>query len=86
MHGVRIQLFGAGCAACEKMKGHVQAAITELRLPCEMEVVTRIAEMIEMGVTQTPTLLVNGKVVSAGRVLDVESIKRTLAAAAASER
>jgi small redox-active disulfide protein 2 len=83
---VRIQLFGAGCAACEKMKSHVQAAIDQLQLPCHLEVVTRIADMIELGVTQIPTFAVNGEVVSVGRVLDVESIKKTLAAAAASEK
>lgn len=83
---MKVQLFGAACAACEKMKKHVETAVLELRIPCELEHVTRISDMIEMGVTQTPTLIVNGEVVTAGRVLEVEAIKRTLVAAAALEK
>ena len=83
---MKIQLFGAGCAACEKMKKHLETAVSELGIGCELQIVTRIADMIELGIFQTPTLTVNGEVLSAGRVLDVETIKKALAAAAASER
>ncbi len=82
---MKIQLFGSSCAACDKMKTHVHDAVAQLQLPCDLEVVTRIADMIDLGITQTPSLAINGRVMSSGRVLDVDTIKGMLSAAAAGE-
>jgi len=78
-----IEVFGAGCAACMTMKANVERAVKELGLDCPVQSVTRIVDMIERGITATPTLVVDGQVRCEGRALDVEAIKALLTGGAA---
>ena len=83
---MRIQVFGTGCAPCKVMLRNVEAAVAELGLASQVEHVTRLEEMLDAGITGTPTLVVDGVIKSVGRALDVATIKSILTSSHAEVR
>ena len=77
---MKIQVFGSGsgCAPCKTLLRNVEAAVAELGLSTSVEHVTRIQEMLELGITGSPALVVDGDVKCVGRALDVAAIKAVL--------
>lgn len=72
---VKIQILGTGCAKCKKLAEVAEEATKELGLEYSMEKVTEIADILEFGVAGTPGLVVNGKVVSVGKVPSLDATK-----------
>jgi len=75
---MRIQILGTGCPKCIQLTEHTQRAVDELGLDCQIEKVTEIDEILAYGIMMTPGLVLDGKVLSAGKVLPVEKIKELL--------
>lgn len=73
-----IKILGSGCAKCIELEKAVQKAVTELGLNFEVDHVTDFAQIASYGVMSTPALVVDGKVVSYGKVLSVEEAKEIL--------
>ena len=73
-----IKILGSGCAKCIALENATRTAITELGLKLEIEHVTDFVQIANYGVMSTPALVLNGKVVSYGKVLSVEEVKRIL--------
>ncbi len=75
---MKIQVLGSGCAKCRKLEENAVAAAEELGLAYEMEHVRELDRILEFGVMTTPGLVLDGRVVSAGKVATVEEIKKLL--------
>ncbi len=75
---LHIQVLGSGCATCKKLWERTKAAVTELGLETEIEYVTDIQKIVEMGVMSTPVLAINGKPVLTGMLPDVSKIKEII--------
>jgi small redox-active disulfide protein 2 len=75
---VKIQILGSGCSKCRQLAANAEAAARSLGLNVPVEHVTDIAQIVAAGVMVTPALVIDGKVVSTGRVLDAEAIKEKL--------
>lgn len=73
-----VKILGSGCTNCQKLEENVRQALKELDLDYAVGHVTDFAEIASYGVMSTPALVVNGKVVSAGRVLRVDEAKELL--------
>jgi len=73
-----IQILGVGCAKCQKLYEHAEAAAKELAIEYRMEKITDINKITDMGVMMTPALAVDGVVKSAGRVPTVDALKEFL--------
>jgi predicted DsbA family dithiol-disulfide isomerase len=67
------------------MKRNATEAVRGLAFPCELEYVSEILKLIELGVAQTPALVIDGKVKVVGKVLTAEQIKKLITEAHASE-
>ena len=67
--GQGIQVLGSGCAKCNALEDSVRAALEELGLDTRIDHVTDFGQIAAYGVMSTPALVVDGKVVSQGRVL-----------------
>ncbi len=76
--GVRIQVLGPGCFNCEKMEQDVREVLAELNIPGDLSHVTDPAEIAKFGVTGTPALVINGRIVSVGTVPDRNRIRQWL--------
>ncbi len=75
---IKIQVLGTGCPKCKKLAANAEAAVKEFGIECTIEKVTDINEIMSFGVMMTPALAVDGKVVSAGKVLGVDEIKQLI--------
>lgn len=76
--GVRIQVLGPGCFNCDRMEKDVREALAELNIPGDLSHVTNPAEIAKFGVTGTPALVINGRIVSVGTVPDRNRIRQWL--------
>jgi small redox-active disulfide protein 2 len=75
---MQIQVLGSGCPTCEKLFELTRKAVLELGLKTEVEYITDIQKIIEMGVMSSPVLAVNGKPILTGFVPDIEKIKKII--------
>lgn len=73
-----VTVMGPGCKRCHELNENAERLAQELGGSIRIDYVTDPAAMAEAGVMSTPALLVNGKVVSQGKVLSTEEIKALL--------
>lgn len=79
--GAAILILGGGCANCRALEQAVRDAMAELNIREEVGHVTDFAQIAAYGVLTTPALVVDGKVLSAGQVLNVAQARELLAKA-----
>lgn len=72
---MKIQVLGSGCPTCKKLYEITQKAVVELGIKEEVEYITDISKIIEMGIMQSPVLAIDGKPVMVGFTPDIEKIK-----------
>jgi len=75
---IQIQVLGSGCPTCKKLFELTKQAVNELDLKTEVEYVTDIQKIIEMGVMTSPVLAINGQPVITGSLPDIEKIKEKI--------
>ena len=75
---MKIQVLGTGCAKCKMLADYVREALSSLELTAEVEKIESIEEIMKFGVMSTPALVVDGKVVFAGRIGTIDEIKKIL--------
>ena len=73
-----VKVLGSGCTKCNALENTVRAALTELGMDTTIDHVTDFAQIAAYGVMTTPALVVDGKVVSYGKVLKKEEAKRII--------
>lgn len=76
--GIEVQVLGSGCAKCNTLESVVKEALEELHMETTIEHVTDFAQIAAYGVMSTPALVLNGKVVSAGRILKKQEVLELL--------
>jgi small redox-active disulfide protein 2 len=74
----KIQILGTGCAKCNELTANAKEAAQGLGEEVEFEKVTSINEIMKFGVMTTPGLVIDGKVVSQGKVLKPDQIVKFL--------
>lgn len=65
---VVIEVLGSGCAKCQHVEKVVREVVTTAGIEADVRHVTDMAEIARRGVLSTPGLVIDGTVVSAGRV------------------
>ena len=80
---MRIEILGSGCARCHGLKDNVRKALAILGKDAEVVDVTDMQQIMAYGVMSMPVLVIDGKVVSAGRVLSPEEVKKSIVGASA---
>lgn len=71
---MKVQILGSGCSKCKLLEQHAREAVAELKLEAEVEKVTDIDKIVELGVMMTPALAIDGVVKSVGRVLTKDQV------------
>ena len=69
-----IKILGSGCAKCNALEASTKAALEKLGMDAAIDHVTDFAKIAAYGVMTTPALVVDGKVVSYGKVLKTEEV------------
>lgn len=65
---LQIKILGTGCPNCDKLQEETKKAIANLGVEAEIEKVTDYQKILEHNVLSTPGLVINGKVVSHGKI------------------
>jgi small redox-active disulfide protein 2 len=65
---ITIKVLGPGCANCKKLEAVARTAAGLAQVEAEIVKVTDMQEIIAGGVLKTPGLMINGKLVSSGRI------------------
>lgn len=63
-----IKILGPGCGNCKKIESVAREAISDLGLEVEFVKVSDYAEILAYDVLATPALVINEKLVCAGRI------------------
>lgn len=76
---MKIEILGSGCPKCKQLTANAEVAVKELSITAEIVKVAEIDKIIGYGVMITPALVVDGTVVSSGKLLNKDEIKKILA-------
>ena len=71
-----ILVLGPGCYNCHKLEAMCQEVVEEQNIEAVIAPVTDLDQIHALGVMMTPGLVINGKVVSSGRVPPKSSIEQ----------
>lgn len=73
-----IKVLGAGCQSCHEQYENAKEAVRAMGLSVEVKYITDMQKIMEYGVMSMPTLVVNEKVVSQGKVLKAADVEKLL--------
>lgn len=71
---MKIQILGTGCPKCNALERNAREALEKTGIQADIEKVTDLDAIMEMGVMVTPALAVDGEVKKAGKVMTAEEI------------
>ena len=77
---VKIEVLGPGCANCKRLEEVTKQAVAAAGIEAEVDHVTDYGAIMALGVMSTPGLVIDGKVVSVGRVPSASEIAGWLSA------
>jgi len=75
---MKIEILGTGCKKCNDLEAITKQAIASSGKFVQLEKVDDIMKIMEYQVVSTPALVINGKVVSTGKVLSLEEVSQFL--------
>jgi len=80
---LNIKVLGPGCNNCHMVEEAARAAVAALGVEAEFEKVTDRADFARYGLLYTPGLVINEKLVSAGRIPNQSEVQTWVANALA---
>ena len=63
-----IKLLGPGCANCQKVEAAAKSAVASMGVEAEIVKVTDYGQIMSYNLLSTPGLVINEKLVAAGRI------------------
>ena len=67
-------MLGSGCKSCHGLYENAKQAVATAGIDIDVEYITDFNKIAEYGVMSMPALVINNKVVSAGKVLKANEI------------
>ncbi len=75
-----IQIYGTGCASCEKLYQVALTAVKEIDHEIRVEKIEDLNALLEVGVMRTPGLGFNGKLIMQGKLMTPATLKNRISA------
>ncbi|MBU3955702.1 TM0996/MTH895 family glutaredoxin-like protein [bacterium] len=75
---MKIEILGTGCPKCRQLEKNVNDAVAETGITAEVVKITKINEIMGYGVMVTPALVIDGKIISTGKVIGTDDIKKLI--------
>ena len=74
-----IKVLGSGCENCKKVDAVAHQAVANFALEAQFEKITNYEEIMKYPILSTPGLVINEKLVCAGRIPTVSEVTTWLA-------
>ncbi len=75
---MHIKILGSGCKKCVALADNAALAAKRIGVDVEIEKITDVIDIARYGVMSTPGLVLDGVVVSSGRILTPQEIEQKL--------
>jgi len=72
---MKIQVLGSGCPSCETLYNKVSTIAKEIDPSLEVDYITDIAKIVELGAMSSPVFAIDNKIIAAGRMPNDQEIK-----------
>lgn len=63
-----VKILGVGCPKCKTLEARVKNVALQHEIPCEIQKVTDLSQIMGYGVMMTPGLVINEQLKSAGAI------------------
>ena len=73
-----VKIIGEGCPDCSRLYDNTVSALSELGLDARITKVGDLIEIVKLGVMSAPSLMVDGKLLVAGKVATQKEIVKLL--------
>ena len=73
-----VKIIGSGCPDCSRLYDNTVSALSELGIEAEVTKVGNLIEIVKLGVMSAPSLMVDGKLLVAGKVAGQKEIVKLL--------
>ena len=75
---MEIKVIGTGCEKCGKLYKNTLEAVKAAGVEANIQRVEDLLDIVRLGVMSSPALMIDGKLVVAGRIAKVDEIRRLL--------
>ena len=75
---MEIKILGPGCAKCKTLEQRTRDVVGKSGIDATITKVDDILEILKYNIMTTPALVIDGKIVTKGRVPSAEEIKQLL--------
>jgi small redox-active disulfide protein 2 len=73
-----IKILGSGCANCKNLERLCREVVEDNKLEAQIEKITDFKEIASYGIMSTPGLIVNGEILSSGKLPTKSSLQHWL--------
>ena len=73
-----VKIIGEGCPDCSRLYDNTLAALAELGMEADIQKVGNLIDIVKLGVLSAPSLMVDGKLLIAGKVASRKQIVKVL--------
>jgi small redox-active disulfide protein 2 len=73
-----IKVLGSGCPTCKKLFSSVSESVKEMKLDADVVKVEDMSEILSYKIRATPAIVINEKVVIAGRLPQKNELEKIL--------
>jgi small redox-active disulfide protein 2 len=75
---MEIKVLGTGCAKCKTLEQNTRDAVAELGVDADVIKVEDIMDIMSYGVSRTPAIIIDNKIVVAGKAPSMEEMKKII--------
>ena len=75
---MEIKILGTGCQKCKTLEKVTRDAVSEMGIAADIIKEDDIVKIMGYGIMNTPGLVINGKVVSSGRLLSLKEVRELI--------
>lgn len=72
---MKVKILGPGCYRCILTEQNIRQVLEELKIDAEVEHVSQFADIWRHGVTATPAVIIDNKLMCQGRIPDLGEIR-----------